>query len=353
MNEAILEVENLKKHFSSNTKYFNPFDWMGSSNIEKVRAVDGISFKLYQNETMGIVGESGCGKSTLGWTIALLHSPTSGKIYFKGTDATNLSSSETRQFRKDVQIIFQDADSSLNPRMKVRNLIAEPINNYFDLGKDELEKRIDDLLSKVDLPLEFKDRYPHELSGGQKQRVLISRALAPQPELIVADEPVSGLDVSIQSKIINLLKNIRDDFNLSILFISHDLTIIRRVSDRAMVLYSGQVAERGDADIVFSNPQHPYAKSLKKAIPASHPSGDKAEGLSGEPPSSMNPPSGCRFHPRCPAYIGDICEDEAPKEFELSDGRGVTCHHFNDNLDSDTESQDPDQSFNFIENKGK
>lgn len=332
--EPLLEVENLKKYFVDTTglKSLRRFGLYSSSNV---KAVDGVSFNIYPNEIVGVVGESGCGKSTLGKTLLKLTEPTEGVIKYDGDDISELSNKQMRPFRENMQIIFQDPTSSLTPTMKIRDLIVEPIENFGSYTGEELEIRVDDLLKQVELPIEFKERYPHELSGGQKQRVVIARALASNPDFIVADEPVTGLDVSIQSKIINLLKKIQKERQLSILFIAHDLNVVRHISDRVIVLYLGNVVEMGETESVIEHPQHPYTRLLRQSIPKSHPEEDKIrEENSGEPPSPIDPPTGCRFHPRCPAYIDDGCAQKQPALVELADQRSVRCHHFDENGDA-------------------
>lgn len=340
-NMPLLEVRNLKKYFTSSEGSSWALQTLGLTSQEHVRAVDGVSFSLDENETLGVVGESGCGKSTLGRTILRLLEPTEGEILYKGEHLDGLSKKEMREKRANIQMIFQDPTSALNPRMKVRSLIAEPLRNFYEWTQDELDARIDELLEQVELPLEFKDRYPHELSGGQKQRVVIGRALATDPDLIVADEPVTGLDVSIQANIINMLQELQQEYELGILFIAHDLSVVRHVSDRVMVLYLGHAVEIGETEELFSRPQHPYTRALKSAIPRSHPNEEKhAQIPEGEPPSPINPPSGCPFHPRCPAYIGNECEDEYPSARILSNGRQVACHHFEDDDELRDENYD-------------
>ena len=327
----VLEVRDLKKHFSTGSATTGLLSrLLGDSNAGPVKAVDGVSFDLLENETLGVVGESGCGKSTMGKSILRLIEPTSGEVRYDGESLTELPDREMRDRRQNLQLIFQDPGSSLNPRMKVKHLLREPLTNFRSLSREELDRQIDELLGQVDLPTTVKDRYPHELSGGQQQRVVIARAIALDPEVIVADEPVTGLDVSVQSNILATLADIQEELDLSLLFIAHDLAVIRHISDRVMVLYLGHVAELGDSEAVFSNPQHPYTRMLKQSIPRSHPeqSKDEVEAATGEPPSPSNPPSGCRFHPRCPAHIGDVCEEEYPEAVELTDGRTVACHHF-------------------------
>lgn len=322
--QPVLRVANLKKHFSAHDP-----PWiarkLGIVNESIVRAVDGVSFEIGEDEIVGVIGESGCGKSTLGKSLLRLIEPSSGDVFFKGESITDLSREEMRLRRKDMQIVFQDPSSSLNPRLKIGNLIKEPLKNFGTSSPKELDARVDELLEQVNLPTSFKNRYPHELSGGQLQRILICRAIATEPDLLIADEPVTGLDVSIQSQIIELFKKIQSEYGMSILFIAHDLSVVRHISDRVMVLYLGKIVEMGKTEDVFDNPQHPYTRSLKDAIPGSDYYYEEVEN---EPPSPANPPSGCSFHPRCPAYIGDVCKNTDPALVQLQDGRDIACHHF-------------------------
>jgi len=329
-DQSTLEVRDLRKYFSTGGSLGLLNRLLGGSGAGPIKAVDGVSFDLLDNETLGVVGESGCGKSTMGKSILRLIEPTSGEIRYDGQSLTDLSNRRMRELRQELQMIFQDPGSALNPRMKVKHLIREPLENFRSLSHEELEARTDELLEQVDLPADVEDRYPHELSGGQQQRVVIARAIALDPEVIVADEPVTGLDVSVQSNILAMLSEIQAELDLSLLFIAHDLSVVRHISDRVMVLYLGHVVERGDTGAVFANPQHPYTRALETAIPRSHPDEEKSEtAVTGdEPPSPADPPSGCPFHPRCPAHIGDVCEAESPDLVELSDGRTVACHHF-------------------------
>jgi oligopeptide/dipeptide ABC transporter ATP-binding protein len=329
--DAVLEVRDLQKHFSANDGPSGLIDRvLGGSDAGPVKAVDGVSFDLHANETLGVVGESGCGKSTMGKSILRLIEPTSGSVRYRDSAVSELSGRRMRDLRQELQMIFQDPGSALNPRMKIKHLIREPLENFRSLSRAELKDRTDELLEQVDLPLEVKGRYPHELSGGQQQRVIIARAIALDPEVIVADEPVTGLDVSVQSNILAMLSEIQAELDLSLLFIAHDLAVVRHISDRVMVLYLGHAVERGDSEAVFANPQHPYTRSLKRAIPRSHPDEEPndTDVTEAEPPSPADPPGGCPFHPRCPAHIGDVCETEEPDQVELADGRTVACHHF-------------------------
>lgn len=331
--EPILEVRNLKKYFTSAPPLANVGKYLGYDLESHVKAVDDVSFDIHENEIIGVIGESGCGKSTLGRTLVRLLEPTDGEVRFQGQNILELSGKELRNARKRIQFVFQDPSAAINPRMKIGMLIREPLKNFHNLSSEELDKRVNELLEQVDLPKEFSDRFPHELSGGQLQRVLICRALAPEPDLIIADEPVTGLDVSVQAKIINLLEEIRDEYNLSILFIAHDLSVIRFISDKTMVMYLGEIVEMGDTERIFDNPQHPYTRSLKSAIPGNRQEFKHMGALQSEPPSPSNPPSGCTFHPRCPNYIGEECEAEPPESVQLSDGRLVHCHHFKEGDD--------------------
>jgi len=332
-DEPLLSVRGLKKHFEAGDDSLGLFRRLLPGSVveqRRVRAVDGVSFDLHAGETLGVVGESGCGKSTLSRSILALQTPTAGEVRLKGEPITDLSGETLRQKRQEMQIIFQDPTSALNPRMKIKHLIQEPLDNFYSLSRPELEARTDELLEEVALSTELRDRYPHELSGGQKQRVVIARAIALEPDLIVADEPVTGLDVSIQSDILNTLERIQEEQNIAMLFIAHDLSVVKHISDRVMVMYLGHVVESGATERVFADPQHPYTRALKRAIPRTHPDEPKGESeiSGGEPPSPIDPPSGCPFHPRCPAYIGDVCEAEYPAPVELKGGREVACHHF-------------------------
>ncbi len=301
----LLEVRNLKKHFPIKGGILG-------RTVANVYAVDDVSLTMRHGETLGLVGESGCGKSTLGRTILRLYEPTAGQIQFDGQDLCALGTRELRQKRRDMQIIFQDPFSSLNPRMTIGAILAEPFVIHKLGGKKDLDKNVRQLLETVGLPSEAADRYPHEFSGGQRQRIGIARAIALNPKLIVADEPVSALDVSIQSQILNLLVDLRKKFNLAYLFVAHDLAVIEHISDMVAVMYLGKIAEYTSAEQLYHKPSHPYTKALISAIPVPDVNAKKdKQVLRGDVPSPINPPSGCYFHPRCPVAT-DRCKVEAP-----------------------------------------
>ena len=323
MSEYLLEVDNLKKHFPIKGGVFG-------TTVGNVYAVDGVSFKVKQGQTVGLVGESGCGKSTLGRTILRLYEPTEGKVNFDGQDILGLSNSEMRQKRRDMQIIFQDPFSSLNPRMTIGSILAEPYQIHGLGSKAEIKKNVSELLEVVGMPRDAADRYPHEFSGGQRQRIGIARALALKPKLIVADEPVSALDVSIQSQILNLMVDLRKQFNLSYLFIAHDLAVIEHISDAVAVMYLGKIVEYADSDDLYAGPKHPYTKALISAIPQPVVGAKKQRTiLKGDVPSPISPPSGCHFHPRCPAAT-EQCKSQRPELRNLGSEakpHWVSCHN--------------------------
>jgi len=294
-----------------------------------VKAVDGVSFSLRQGETLGIVGESGCGKSTLGRLLVRLHEPTSGVVRFGGADITTLSRRELRPFRREMQMIFQDPYASLNPRKRIGQIVGDPFHIHHTASSEEIRQRVQELLEVVGLSAEHVNRYPHEFSGGQRQRIGVARALALSPKLIVADEPVSALDVSIQAQVINLLDDLQDDFQLTYVFIAHDLGVVHHVSDRIAVMYLGVIVEIGPSDPLFLEPIHPYTQALLSAIPAIE-ADDEARRerivLEGEVPSPIDPPSGCRFHPWC-RYATEICRVEQPLLTDHGGGRFAACHH--------------------------
>ena len=317
----LLEVRNLVKHFHVGGGLFG-----GRAGV--VRAVDGVSFAIRRGETLGLVGESGCGKTTVGRCLLQLERPTSGQVLFEGRDLTTLDEDELRPIRRRVQVIFQDPYSSLNPRMTVGQILAEPLMVH-DIVTDRERRgqRVRELLSHVGLLAQHAHRYPHQLSGGQRQRVGIARALAVEPALIVCDEPVSALDVSIQAQIINLLEDLQAGFGLTYLFVAHDLSVVRHISDRVAVMYLGKIVEITDRKSLYDVPRHPYTKALLSAVPIPDPA---LEGqrervvLGGEVPSPLNPPAGCAFHPRCPIAI-DRCRAEGPELREIGPGHRAAC----------------------------
>jgi len=318
MSNTILEIQGLKKYFPIKKGLF-------SKTVANVKAVDNISLKVSKGETLGLVGESGCGKSTTGRVILRLHEPTDGKIYFSGKDITGLSLSEMREQRRDMQVIFQDPYASLNPRMKVNQVIKEAFKIH-GLHKGREDEEVESLLQLVGIRPDQKNRYPHEFSGGQRQRIGFARALALQPKLIICDEPVSALDVSIQAQILNLMKMLQQKFNLTYLFISHDLSVVRHMSDKIVVMYLGQIVETAKADDLYTNPLHPYTKALISSIPVPKPGFRKeALRLKGDVPSPVNIPSGCRFHSRCP-IAQEICSKYDPEYRDYGEEHMCACH---------------------------
>ncbi|MEW4414953.1 dipeptide ABC transporter ATP-binding protein [Clostridium sp. AN503] len=291
-----------------------------------VHAVSDVNLEIYEGETLALVGESGCGKSTLGRVLIRLLKATSGEICFEGEDIVGMSEAAFAEKRRQMQIIFQDPYASLNPRMSVKDIISEPLTTYGMKDKAELEKRVRELMKEVGIPEEFYNRYPHQFSGGQRQRIGIARAIALNPKLIICDEPVSALDVSIQSQVLNLLKDLQEEYKLTYLFISHDLSVVKFIADRVCVMFLGCICEVGETDELYDHPLHPYTKFLLNAIPKADPRlrSEEKELLTGEIPSPVDPPSGCRFHTRCP-YAQDICSREVP-ECRIYGGRKVFCH---------------------------
>jgi oligopeptide/dipeptide ABC transporter ATP-binding protein len=279
--------------------------------LANVHAVDGVDLRIPRGTTVGVVGESGCGKTTLGRTVLRLTEPTGGSVHYRGKDITHVHGGDLRVLRANMQIVFQDPQSSLNPRMRVREIIREPMRFAAGLSKDKANERVTELLETVGLQAAHADRYPHEFSGGQRQRIGVARALGPRPEFIVLDEPTSALDVSVQAQILNLLRRLQREFNLTYLFISHDLSVIRHMCDEVAVMYLGKIVEQGPADAIFAAPQHPYTQALFSAVPVPDPeTRAKRIILKGDVPSPVNPPSGCRFHPRCPSARPDCAQVE-------------------------------------------
>ena len=314
----LLEVKNLRKSFRMT-------DSLGRTAGQLV-AVDNLSFSLKQGETLGLVGESGCGKSTTGKLILQLLRSDAGKVFFSGDELTQLSAGQMRPYRRRMQMIFQDPFSSLNPRMTVGAILSEPLLIHRLTPPKQVRDRVIELLEKVGLTAEHEQRYPHEFSGGQRQRVGIARALAVEPELIIADEPVSALDLSVQAQILNLLQGFQKEHNLSYLFIAHDLAVIEHVSDRIAVMYLGKIVELTSAEELYKNPRHPYTEALLNAVPSPDPNHPRPAALSGEIPSPINPPSGCYFHPRC-QYADDLCRKQEPLLLEIGNEHQVACHY--------------------------
>ena len=318
-SRALLEVNHLRKCFTLEKS-------LTGKVLRELIAVDDVSFKLYPGETIGIVGESGCGKTTLGRTILKLHQPSGGQIIFGDEDITNYNNKEMRHLRTDMQIIFQDPYSSLPPRSTVGDILSEPVIVHNIVPKDKVKEYVLDLMEKCGLRDYYYERYPHEFSGGQRQRICIARALAVNPKLVVCDEPVSALDVSIQAQIINLLKSLQKSMNLTYLFISHDLSVVKFISDKIGVMYLGSMVEFGSKRDIFENPLHPYTKALFSAIPNPNPDVKMNRiVLKGDIPSPANPPKGCRFHTRCP-YATERCATEVPEYREYGEGHFAACH---------------------------
>jgi peptide/nickel transport system ATP-binding protein len=322
-NDELVRVEDLKVYFPIRSGIV--FD----RHIGDVKAVDGVSFSIKKGETLGLVGESGCGKTTVGRTILRLYDPTDGRIFFDGQNIAELSQKQLRALRRRMQMVFQDPYSSLDPRQNVRSLIAEPLLVHGLASRKEADSKVRDLLDVVGLPRDAGARYPHEFSGGQRQRIGLARALALNPDLIVADEPVSALDVSIQAQMINLLEDLQSEFSLTYLFVAHDLAVVRHISDRIAVMYLGQIMELAPSGQLYEGPLHPYTRSLLSAVPIPDPDveiGRERIILRGDLPSPSDPPSGCRFHTRCPFVQPTRCRDEVPLLREIRIDQSAACH---------------------------
>lgn len=319
MSDTLLRVEDLKIYY--------PVAGSGFGKKEFVKAVDGVTFEVKKGEVFGIVGESGCGKSTLGRGVCKLENLTSGHVYLNGEDITEYNDRRMRSIRKKVQMVFQDPYASLNPRMSVFDIIAEPLLvHHLYQDKADLEKKVLDLLHRVGLDDYHANRYPHEFSGGQRQRIGIARALAVEPSLIIADEPVSALDVSIQAQVLNLLNELKHDLDLTYIFVAHDLSVVEYISDRVGVMYLGNFVEVGEKEKIYSNPMHPYTQALLSAVPVPDPTAKRERILlEGSIPSAHKPPTGCKFHTRCPKCM-ECCKTQAPERYEVDDGHYVYCH---------------------------
>ncbi len=319
MSDTLLRVEDLKIYY--------PVAGSRFGKKEFVKAVDGVTFEVKKGEVFGIVGESGCGKSTLGRGVCKLENLTSGHVYLDGEDITEYNDRRMRSVRKKVQMVFQDPYMSLNPRMSVFDIIAEPLlAHHLYQDKADLEKKVLDLLHRVGLDDYHANRYPHEFSGGQRQRIGIARALAVEPSLIIADEPVSALDVSIQAQVLNLLNELKHDLDLTYIFVAHDLSVVEYISDRVGVMYLGNFVEVGEKEKIYSNPMHPYTQALLSAVPVPDPTAKRERILlEGSIPSAHKPPTGCKFHTRCPKCM-ECCKTQAPERYEVDDGHYVYCH---------------------------
>ena len=319
-NQILLETKDLQKHFPIK-------DFFGRKK-QAVKAVDGITFQIIKGETFGLVGESGCGKSTLGRTLIRMYEPTGGQIIFDGEDITKLEGAKLQPYHKRMQIIFQDPYSALDPHHNVEEIIREPMSLYTNASKSDIDERIVELLKKVGMKADDMYKYAYEFSGGQRQRIGIARALAVEPSLIIADEPVSALDVSIQAQVLNLLNELKHDLDLTYIFVAHDLSVVEYISDRVGVMYLGNFVEVGEKEKIYSNPMHPYTQALLSAVPVPDPKLSRTRKriiLEGDVPSPMNPPSGCRFHTRCP-YATEKCSQVTPVFREHEPGHWAACH---------------------------
>ncbi len=329
----ILEVKNLKKYFPIEKNIFG-------KPLRYLRAVDDVSFKLEKGKAIGVVGESGCGKTTLGRTILKLYESDGGQIFFNGEDITKISKGQMKKYRKDIQLIFQDPYSSLPPRMTVGNIISEAVKVHKIVPKDEVSNYIKDIMNKCGLQPQYYDRYPHEFSGGQRQRICIARALAVKPKLVICDEPVSALDVSIQAQIINLLKDLQAKMGLTYVFISHDLSVVKYITNDILVMYLGNVMELGETEEIFKNPMHPYTKALFSAVPVPNPDVKMQRIiLKGDIPSPANPPKGCKFHTRCSECM-NVCKFKEPVYYEAYPKHFVSCHLYNPEIMNNLEEYD-------------
>ena len=324
-NDTLLEVKGLAKYFPAGGDWFaQMFD------RRQIKAVDGIDFTIYKGSTLGLVGESGSGKTTTGKVIARLIEPTAGEVRYADDNLAKIKGGQLKRMRRRIQMIFQDPSSSLNRRKTAGQIVSEPLLIHKLVPRKELETRLVKVMDLAGLSRRFLNRYPHEMSGGQRQRVGIARALVVEPEFIICDEPVTALDVSIQAQILNLLMDLQDELHLTYLFIAHDLSVVKHVSNHVAVMYLGKIVEIADADTLFSDPKHPYTRALLAAIPKPDPKAEKRKILHGEVPSPINPPAGCRFHPRCPEMIGEVCRNKEPQSITLPDGTRVTCHLYTD-----------------------
>ena len=325
MQEALLEVKQLKKHFPIQGGVLK-------QQVGTVKAVDGVTFTLHKGETFGLVGESGCGKSTTGRMLMRLLEPSEGEVFFDGKEMTTLNKKDLRHLRKDIQMVFQDPFASLNPRHTVEKIIEEPLIVHQLGNKAERKKRVRELLEIVGLSAYHAKRYPHQFSGGQRQRIGIARALAVNPKLIIADEPVSALDVSIQAQVLNLLEDLQKELGLTYLFIAHDLGVVRHISDRVGVMYLGRIVEMADSEKLYLDSKHPYTQALLSAVPVPDPEyGKDRIILTGDVPSPSNPPSGCPFHTRCPKAM-DVCSSVVPEFREIEPGHHTACHLYEEDL---------------------